>query len=481
MDLWVVAAATGAGYVAKYWKNQSKDGDNSLSQLSFGESNLVSPEYSNLFLDKFSLRKKPYEDVFGHGIMEETPSVSELGLIGSHQGSNGNELPTTNMTLKSWINENSKGHIGESSKSNNIGTLVCSSSRNRSTGNAKFSNGVLVKPLNLVEDCLLAHESSLNPCIAVELEENKLFKGSHLDANESLCGVSQLPFESLKISDIVSNKTGKEWERKSRSFSKMDNREHSASKGVADESFVLYLGVFIGVIFSFMSNKREVHNLKELLKQTEDLVQDLQEELEMKDSLKLKELSNDNCESYTYSNNAFSEKTADGSSTQHVMDYTINFNAEELYEHKAEESSESMSRIEAELEAELERLGLNVSIDCTARFHEEEEELDPEFEEDFAEGELRNEMIIEESCGWTKPNEEESNSTVHSGNYTVSPRELSLRLHDVIQSRLEARIKELENALQNNSKKLQQIDAQYRSSWLEVADDELEFISNTPI
>lgn len=145
--------------------------------------------------------------------------------------------------------------------------------------------------------------------------------------------------------------------------------------GVADESFVLYLGVFIGVIFSFMSNKREVHNLKELLKQTEDLVQDLQEELEMKDSLKLKELSNDNCESYTYSNNAFSEKTADGSSTQHVMDYTINFNAEELYEHKAEESSESMSRIEAELEAELERLGLNVSIDCTARFHEEEEEV----------------------------------------------------------------------------------------------------------
>lgn len=105
-------------------------------------------------------------------------------------------------------------------------------------------------------------------------------------------------------------------------------------------------------------------------------------------------------------------------------------------------------------------------------------QIDPEFKEDFAEGELRIDMISRQSSGWTKPNEEASNSTAHSGNYTVSPRELSLRLHDVIQSRLEERIKELENALQNNHRKLKLVDTENRSSWLELASGELQFTSN---
>lgn len=105
-------------------------------------------------------------------------------------------------------------------------------------------------------------------------------------------------------------------------------------------------------------------------------------------------------------------------------------------------------------------------------------QIDPEFEEDFAEGELRNDMISGESSTWTKPNEEASDSTVHSGNYTVSPWELSLRLHNVIQSRLEARIKKLEIALQNNDSKLQLVDTEYSCSWLELGNGELQFTSN---
>lgn len=38
-------------------------------------------------------------------------------------------------------------------------------------------------------------------------------------------------------------------------------------------------------------------------------------------------------------------------------------------------------------------------------------------------------------------------------NYAVSPRELSIRLHELIESQLEARIKELETALQINQNK----------------------------
>lgn len=105
-------------------------------------------------------------------------------------------------------------------------------------------------------------------------------------------------------------------------------------------------------------------------------------------------------------------------------------------------------------------------------------QLDPEFVEDFAEGELRNDMINGQTSARTKPNEEASDSTAHSGNYTVSPRELTLRLHDVIQSRLESRIKELESALQKNQRKLQLIDTENKSSWLELGNGELQFSSH---
>lgn len=110
-----------------------------------------------------------------------------------------------------------------------------------------------------------------------------------------------------------------------------------------------------------MANKREFDELKELLKQTENLIQDLQEELEMKDSMTVKELwnyeSHDTCGSFTYERvaNLFPHvpKTSN--------DIT-KYDGRDAYFQKAEESSEeSMSKIEAELEVELERLGLNMN------------------------------------------------------------------------------------------------------------------------
>lgn len=66
-------------------------------------------------------------------------------------------------------------------------------------------------------------------------------------------------------------------------------------------------------------------------------------------------------------------------------------------------------------------------------------QLDQEFTVDFSEGELRADMISELSPK-LQPNQDASEIT-SSGNYTVSPWELSVRLHEVIQSRLEARVK----------------------------------------
>jgi hypothetical protein len=52
-------------------------------------------------------------------------------------------------------------------------------------------------------------------------------------------------------------------------------------------------GVGIGIISSSLSNKKDVDSLKGTLKRMENLVQDLQDELEMKEGLTVKELPNE--------------------------------------------------------------------------------------------------------------------------------------------------------------------------------------------
>ena len=114
------------------------------------------------------------------------------------------------------------------------------------------------------------------------------------------------------------------------------------------------LGISIGIISSVMTSKKEVDKLKELLKQNENLVQDLQEELELKDSLTVKELANENDESHDTSDNSISKRASDGFPFQQNIDSVTRHDGGVSYFPKADESSESMSKIEAELEAELE-------------------------------------------------------------------------------------------------------------------------------
>lgn len=57
-------------------------------------------------------------------------------------------------------------------------------------------------------------------------------------------------------------------------------------------------------------------------------------------------------------------------------------------------------------------------------------------------------------------------------NYAVSPQELSLRLHKVIQSRLEARIKELETALENSQKRLHSLELESMTPWRDYGEIE---------
>uniref|UniRef100_A0A1J3JJN4 Uncharacterized protein n=1 Tax=Noccaea caerulescens TaxID=107243 RepID=A0A1J3JJN4_NOCCA len=162
------------------------------------------------------------------------------------------------------------------------------------------------------------------------------------------------------------------------------------------------------------------------IKQTENLVKDLEDELKTKDALTEK----DDLQ-----------------------------NGEKQCDEKTAEKSESISKIEAELEAELERLEINMTFSNIETRLSDVFELEPDFEVEFAQGELRDDLVgMQRFNETTESNKEPSgNATPESGNYTVSPRELSLRVHKVINSRNEERIKELEIALQESQRKVEQL------------------------
>ncbi|CAH8312718.1 unnamed protein product [Eruca vesicaria subsp. sativa] len=190
--------------------------------------------------------------------------------------------------------------------------------------------------------------------------------------------------------------------------------------GSKDAALLLCVGISIGIISSFVANQTEVNKVKEELKQTENLVNDSEDELKKKDSLAVNDDLHDG------------EKTA--------------------------ENSESISEIEAELVAELERLQMNMNSSNIETQPADVFEMEPEFEVEFAQGELRDDEVERQRFDESDSNQEPlGNATPESGNYSISPRELSLRLHKVINSRCEERIKELEIALQESQRKVEQL------------------------
>lgn len=90
-------------------------------------------------------------------------------------------------------------------------------------------------------------------------------------------------------------------------------------------------------------------------------------------------------------------------------------------------------------------------------------QLDPDFVVDVACGDLRPIKIHRLSGGLSDPDSEgneTSTNHAHTEYRTVSPKELSMRLHEVIQLRLEARIKELETAVEKTRKRLLSVESE---------------------
>lgn len=538
MDFWVVAVAAGAGYLAKYWQNISKSNRFSLPELSSGDSNCGKPDSRGRSFHQLARRQKLADDVstdskrVSNGRLSDMYQVDSASAVevASTSGFDGEKLGCTgeyedrNLLYVSSLppgcstNENVLEHEAGNKVSGDISDnyeylpsplgSFHGPSMNRSSLRTKCSNRQFIKPVSSLESCLMAQlykvhaemedyvfsflpsasTPTMRPLLVsdgsrilnrayghsfsaqIGFKENKGLNEAYLEKNENVYGIPPLEFTKKM------KKTRKGWSGRLSSSVKLVNGKCIQSQDGSPDSMILFcLGISVGIIASILTNKREIDNLKEVLKQTENLVQDLQEELEMKDSMTVKELANDNYESQDTCDNSC-DRALNAFSPEMHLDGSTKYDDKKSYDQKAEESSETMSKIEAELEAELERLGLNISARSLDRRLSDIVELDPDFVADFTQGELREDIILGQAAAQPKSNQDaRDTSTPHSGTYAVSPRELSLRLHEVIQSRLEERVQELETALQHSQRKLKLVESGHKNSWKEFSSNERRY------
>lgn len=104
-------------------------------------------------------------------------------------------------------------------------------------------------------------------------------------------------------------------------------------------------------------------------------------------------------------------------------------------------------------------------------------QLDRQYDVDKIQGDIKLDAALRSQYENASESESDEESDTANGqtppaNYAVSPRDLSIRLHKVIESRLEARIKELETALQNTQNKFHSLESQCITSLGSAYSDE---------
>ncbi|KAK9114448.1 hypothetical protein Syun_021245 [Stephania yunnanensis] len=511
MDFWAMAAA--AGYVTKHWQRVAKEeGLQGRGRVSGGSASLpLSAPISE------SVRR-PFGEEMGSLGDAEMPSTSGFDgelLLDDERGEDCENEGVVERNVE-------EGHrfrrelVEFSAKEMGFG---CGRLIRRRRG---FGRGV--KPLNSLESCLVSQLyrehvemeelvfSSLPSRSALAVRPLLVSDGNRIisRSSSSLCGVQSEGGESKWSSSFpVENECNLEEESLLGSVSmqlpkkpkqKRAKRQHEKSshlntvfldkQGSPDGMFFFCIGVTVGVISTILANKREVDKLNELLKQTNSFVQDLQEELEMKDSLTVKELTNESYDSHGTNDHSLHSQAPNVFASSLELDKISSNDIKILEDKNLNVNSDPMSKIEAELEAELEKMELNMnSSSFYGQFsdHVERERcnissyadgswdgFDQDFAVDIVQGELRadkvNGLVIDSVEDGTGASTDQQKNV----NYAVSPRELSMRLHEVLQSRLEERINELETALQNSQKRNTFMESYQINSWKDYSNSEKE-------
>lgn len=187
MDLWVVATAAGAGYLAKYWQKLLRDGNSSSQMSSRNSSNEEIGSLDHPF-NRTARRTKAIGDILAdeEDVLNERDSVScrfnvpstsgfdreNMEILGSYQDYN--VLPASNLPLELSMNNDRQNETFGHRSSLNVNVddnmtdqLPCSSSTEqnffrptvRKIGSlrSKHLYGRFIRPLNSLESCVLSH------------------------------------------------------------------------------------------------------------------------------------------------------------------------------------------------------------------------------------------------------------------------------------------------------------------------------------
>ncbi|KAG6491915.1 uncharacterized protein LOC122000959 [Zingiber officinale] len=227
-------------------------------------------------------------------------------------------------------------------------------------------------------------------------------------------------------------------------------------KDKVDALHIFSVGVSLGLLSTILSNRKEIDHLNTMLKSSENLVQDLQEEL---DALTVKELAN--------------EVQKPSGMVLNLEPVVMDDNDQIFLP-----MEESRSEIEAELEIELEKLEMGVNSSVFSAKMLVLDELDLELiTDEIVGGELKTGRFFNDQS--TNLSDcTSSTDRPFKANYSVSPRELSLRLHEVIQLRLQERIEELERELQQTQKQLQLVESDCLASQRGLSSSDVGSSSN---
>nr|GEW75722.1 hypothetical protein CTI12_AA046920 [Tanacetum cinerariifolium] len=246
---------------------------------------------------------------------------------------------------------------------------------NRSGLRSRRANGRELRPLSSLDSCLTAQlfkehveiedykfrsfgSPSMQSARALNVTDGSKVISASDDAfvvqngnpvtclgdNNVFSGVPSLPDRGGRLSSSTTMEGGK--------YFNLSGSSHAKR--------LLSLGMSLGLISSSMETKREIEKLNGLLKQTENLVQDLHDELEMKDALIVQEINIEHEKSLPVCNNNVSlEDESLFSVSQHDLEEATNHDNRGVEGQKVK--CDSLSNIEAELEAELEMLEMNIT------------------------------------------------------------------------------------------------------------------------
>ncbi|CAN4080302.1 unnamed protein product [Withania somnifera] len=203
------------------------------------------------------------------------------------------------------------------------------------------------------------------------------------------------------------------------------------------------LGIGFGLIYLFNATKNELNKIVEIRREMEILLHKSKMEFQNQKRItrdasnsrtKISHYDSDFVEPFAYSTDIEEESEITCS-----HDHPLNFKLM-----KANERNLEMNQLEAELEVELERLQFHVDSDVMFKYPTQQ---DAEIMDEYSSG--------GGSLGTCFAEVYNPNSCVTTiENCGVPAEELKRRLHELLQTRQEERIKELESALESTIQKL---------------------------